>query len=180
MGPRYNPKKPDMIKIVTKQYPTFLENYFKGMETIKELYIEALRAPADPVNLIRDPYVREKFMKKRFGRTRAERIQSLKGFNRAHSLRKHEYNLRMADEKMVEEAEQVKRVENQKIRRKLGFIDYKTDADGNIIEVADGEGVDDQVMDEFNINDARYQKKVQETRARKKIDIVTPVQGVGR
>lgn len=50
LGPRFNPEKPHTMKIVTKQYPTYLENYFKGMETIKELYWEALRAPDTPVN----------------------------------------------------------------------------------------------------------------------------------
>ena len=72
---------------MTKQYATFLENYFKGFETIKELYLEALRAPTDPVNLRRDPYLREKFLKKRFGRTREERIESMKKFDKAHELR---------------------------------------------------------------------------------------------
>ena len=63
LGQRYNPKKPHEVKIVTKQYATFLENYFKGMDTIKELYWESLRAPSDPVNLRRDPYLREKFIR---------------------------------------------------------------------------------------------------------------------
>ena len=76
---------------MTKQYPTFLENYFKGFETIKELYLEALRAPADPVNLRRDPYLREKFLKKRFGRTREERIETMKSYHQDHLLRKQKY-----------------------------------------------------------------------------------------
>lgn len=84
LGPRFNPEKPDDIKIVTKQYATFLENYFKGMETLKELYWEALRAPADPVNLVRNPYMREYFMKKKFGKTREERIETLKKWRLAH------------------------------------------------------------------------------------------------
>lgn len=82
LGPRWNPKKPHDIKIVTKQYATFLENYFKGMGTIQELYYEALRAPADPVNLVRDPYLREKFIKKKFGRTKEERKATLRRLKR--------------------------------------------------------------------------------------------------
>ena len=78
------------------------------------------------------------------------------------------------------EAEQVKRVENAKVRRKLGFIDFQTDADGNIVPVEEGQGVDDPVLDEFNIKDALYQKKVQDIRSRKKVDIVTPVAGISK
>ena len=90
LGPRWNPKKPHDIKIVTKQYATFLENYFKGMETIKELYWESLRAPMDPVNLKRNPYLRERFIKKKFGKTRPERLEALaeiKKLRKEHELK---------------------------------------------------------------------------------------------
>ena len=73
LGPRWDPKKPNHVKIVTKQYPTFLENYFKGMETIKELYWEALRAPTDRVDFKADPYLKQKYMWRNFGRTKEER-----------------------------------------------------------------------------------------------------------
>ena len=126
------------------------------METIKELYLEALRAPADAVNLRRDPYVREKFIKKRFGKTREERIATLAKFRKAHSLRKHEYNLRSEVKAKLEVETQEKRVDNAKIRRKLGFMDFETDANGNTIPAEDGQGVDDLLMDELKINDARY------------------------
>ena len=87
LGPRHNPKKPHDIKIVTKQYATFTENYFKGMQTIKELYWESLRAPADDANFKRDPYLREAILKKKFGKTREERLQTraeLKEFKKEH------------------------------------------------------------------------------------------------
>jgi len=77
LGPRHNKKHPNDIKIVTKQYPTFIENYFKGMQTIKELYWEAMRAPEDPVNLQRNPYQRENMKKKLWGKTKAERDAKL-------------------------------------------------------------------------------------------------------
>ena len=77
LGPRHNPAKPHNIKIVTKQYATYTENYFKGMETIKELYWEALRAPLDAVNFQRNPYLREAFRKSKLGKTTEERKATL-------------------------------------------------------------------------------------------------------
>ena len=125
LGPRYNPKKPHSIKIVTKQYATFLENYFKGMETIKELYLESLRAPGDAVNFRRDPYLREKFIKKHFGRTKEERIETIKKLKLAQKrhIEEIEQSLAEGDAKVTEELSQ-KRVKNAKIRRSLGFIDF--------------------------------------------------------
>ena len=73
LGARWDPKKPNHVKIVTKQYPTFLENYFKGLETIREIYWEALRAPADPVHFRADPYLKQKVMWRKLGRTKEER-----------------------------------------------------------------------------------------------------------
>lgn len=40
--------------------------------------------------------------------------------------------------------------------------------------------VEDRTMDELTINSTRYQKQVQEQRARKQIDIVAPISGIGR
>jgi len=77
LGPRHNPNRPHDIKIVSKQYATFTENYFKGMETIKELYWEALRAPGDAANLRRNPYLRDIFKRRAYGRTREERLQKV-------------------------------------------------------------------------------------------------------
>ena len=62
---------------MSKQYATHIENYFKGMDTIKELYWEALRAPMDAVNFKRNPYLREAFKKRRLGKTKAERVNTL-------------------------------------------------------------------------------------------------------
>ena len=80
---------------MTKQYPTFTENYFKGMETIKELYWEALRAPCDMVNFRENPYLRDVFKRKKLGRTREERLLKKKAIinyakNRKRYLRKKE------------------------------------------------------------------------------------------
>ena len=86
----------------------------------------------------------------------------------------------MRDAAKVQEAEQTKRLEHAKNRRSLGFIDFQTDANGNLMPLEDGQGVDDQVMDRLNIKDARYQKKVQDIRSRKKVEIVTPVAGISK
>ena len=56
----------------------------------------------------------------------------------------------------------------------------ETDADGNTILAEDGMGVEDPVMQELAIKASKYQKQVQDQRARKKIDIITPVQGISR
>lgn len=72
------------------------------------------------------------------------------------------------------------RVENAKARKRLGFIDLEEDADGNSIEAVDGLGVSDPVMEELQINSTRYEKAVQETKARKRIKITTPVEGISR
>ena len=48
------------------------------METIKELYWEALRAPNDPVNFRQNPYLRDVFKRKKLGRTREERLAKKK------------------------------------------------------------------------------------------------------
>ena len=73
-----------------------------------------------------------------------------------------------------------KHIAYAKERRRLGFIDIEIDADGNAIPAEEGNGVADSVMDELTTNSTRYHKQVQEQKARKKIDIITPIQGVGR
>ena len=184
LGPRYNPEKPHKIKIVTKQYATYIENYFKGMETIKELYWEALRAPMDAVNFSRNPYLREAFKKRRLGKTKAERVIKLAQLAKERKARyaRVEVEQKQAAEKGIgtplEHKERNVKYAIQ--RRKLGFIDLETTADGKTILAEEGMGVDDPVMHELEIKSTRYQKKVQEQRARKKLEIVTPIQGISR
>jgi len=169
---------------VTKQYATFLENYFKGMETLKELYWESLRAPNDAVNLARNPYVREYFLKKKMGKTRDERIATGKMWKANHKKVVADTDAGLLEESKLgigtpmENHE--KNVETAKARRRLGFIDLEVDAAGNTINAEDGLGVVDPVMNELKINSDRYLKSVQEQRARKKIDITTPVAGISR
>ena len=73
LGPRYKPEKPHRLKIVVKQYPDFEDNCNKAFEILKELYWEALRAPEDKTNWKKNPYLKEKTIKKLFGKTAEER-----------------------------------------------------------------------------------------------------------
>jgi len=45
LGPRY--KNDNIMKIVIDQYEDPIQNVNKGLEIVKELYFEALRAPMD-------------------------------------------------------------------------------------------------------------------------------------
>jgi len=51
------------------------------MEQFRELYWEALRAPDTMVTMDRNPYRREKLIKKMFGRTKEERMLRSKELN---------------------------------------------------------------------------------------------------
>ncbi len=123
-------------------------------------------------------------MKKLMGKTREERVQkkaALKQWRQDHEA-KVDAGL-LQDQELgigtpLEHIEQ--RKENAKARRKLGFIDLETDENGKTILAEEGMGVSDRVMEELTINKTKYDKQVQEQRARKKIDIVTPVQGISR
>ena len=184
LGPRYDPENPHKIKIVTKQYPTHLENYFKGLETIKEMYWEALRAPDDQVNFQRDPYLREQFKKRKLGKTREQRLAT-------KAMLKESYVARV---KEVEEQEQreaqngvgtprenlAQKREIAKARKLLGFLDNEVTEEGETISAEDGLGVQDKVLEDLNIRRTKYEKQVQEQRARKEINIVTPVQGISK
>jgi len=184
LGSRWNPKKPDDIKIVTKQYATFTENYFKGIETIKELYWEALRAPDNQDNLRANPYMREYFLKKRFGKTKEERVAEVKKVNQMYAE-----HVRTVDARLEEEAKlgigtarenlEHKR-ENARIRRRLGFFDMEIDADGNEIQAEEGHGVEDEEADKFRITSARHEQAIKDNTERQKVDIVTPITGISK
>ena len=52
---------------------TFQENYMKCLEQLREIYWEALRAPMRIATYKRNPYRREKIIKKTWGKTKEER-----------------------------------------------------------------------------------------------------------
>lgn len=66
------------VKIVCRQYNTFHENFMRAHEILRELYWEAKRAPSINTTAIKNPYRREFFKKKFFGRTREERLATIK------------------------------------------------------------------------------------------------------
>ena len=130
------------------------------METIKELYWEALRAPDDPVNFRRNPYLREQYKKKFYGKTRAERLA--KEAQLKVELKEH---MEKIDQKLAAEveyemsadnADKQARIANAKARRKLGFNDIETDAEGKTIKAEDGSGVDDRVLKELSMKQKKY------------------------
>lgn len=177
LGPRYNPDKPHEIKIVSKQYATYIENYFKAFELIKELYWEALRAPDTPANFQRNPYLRERITKRKLGRTKEERKAKLRELCKAEAAAM--LQMQETREKSAEAAQAIEdtKVQHAKKRSQLGFLDFVEDADGNLVPATQ---VDDPAADRLAVNDARYQKQIAEQRARKKIEIVTPVEGISR
>jgi hypothetical protein len=73
LGPRYKPEMGNQFKIVCKQFMTFQENYLRALEQFREIYWESLRAPSENVTLDRNPYRREKLIKKLYGKTKEER-----------------------------------------------------------------------------------------------------------
>lgn len=80
LGPRYNAKKGNIheFKIVCDHFPSYQENFMRVMEQFREIYWESLRAPAECATLYRNPYRREKLLKKMFGHTREERAENRK------------------------------------------------------------------------------------------------------
>ena len=48
------------------------------MEKIREIYWESLRAPSRNITMVKNPYRREKLMKKFFGKTAAQRKETRK------------------------------------------------------------------------------------------------------
>jgi hypothetical protein len=81
LGPRYDPRRPHTVKIVTKQYDTYNENFMRCNETLRELYWEALRAPDNDALFRRNPYRREKLIKLHLGKTKAERLKRSEKIN---------------------------------------------------------------------------------------------------
>lgn len=98
LGPRYNAKRPFDVKIVTKMYPTYMENFARCNETLRELYWEALRAPSYNYLWRRSPYRREKLIKKHFGRTKEERVANTKKINKEYADHINAVKTKMQDD----------------------------------------------------------------------------------
>lgn len=78
------------MKLVCKMYNTFHENYMRVMEILREIYWEAKRAPETNTTIERNPYLREKYIKKFLGKTKEERKAT-------YELYKKEYQQNLLD-----------------------------------------------------------------------------------
>ena len=97
LGPRY--KGSDKVKLVCRQYNTYHENYLKVMEILRQIYWEAKRAPSTNTTLLTNPYRRD-ILKRKLGRTKAERLATRK-----------DLDARMAERKQKVDAEEMGLVE---------------------------------------------------------------------
>lgn len=130
----------------------------RANETLRELYWEALRAPAYNALFRRNPYRREKLLKHHLGRTKDVRDVKMKEINT-----KHEAFIAEQDKRITEEANQDiefkinqkrKRLDYAKQRARLGFKDTAKNKDT--------EGVEDPVFDKLAIDDKKYSKMLEE------------------
>ena len=72
LGPRYK-KDSDLIKLSCCKFLTYNENYLRVLEQLREIYWESLRAPEESDTFKRNPYRKEKIIKKMLGKTKEER-----------------------------------------------------------------------------------------------------------
>jgi hypothetical protein len=176
LGPRYNPKKPHEAKVVIKQYNNMSENFIRANEVLRELYWEALRAPRTNVIFRRNPYQREKMIKKHFGRTKEERKASITRINKEYS--EHVEAVKRAevesDNNQVEirEASRKKRLENAKRRAKLGFKDAQ-----EVLDI-DSQGVDDKENDHYEAKKRYYEKRLEEKSERRGIKMPVDINAI--
>jgi len=182
MGRRHNAKQPHDVKIVVKQYKTYSENYVRAFEILKQIYWEALRAPETDVTSQRNPYRRETLKKKFFGKTKAERDANLKtcageGMGRLHaSWIEHKANVEIAEQEKAQKGEKdgrslrAKRRDQSAARAKLGFVEPE----------AEHENIEDPIVDKLAIDDARFQKKIRESKMRKSVKQITDINGISK
>lgn len=141
------------------------------METLREIYWEAKRAPSINTTMIQNPYRREFLMKKMLGKTREERVR-----NRAMLKNLAKKHIKAVDNAEVEQelglvktnaTTAIKRREYGALRAKLGFKDKS-------------EEVDDPILSQLEFDDSNYQKSLKEQRERKPVKIVSDIHGIGK
>ena len=115
------------------------------METLRELYWEALRAPDDLANFRRNPYKREQTIKRVFGKTSEERRMNIAAAKERIRKIKEDKDREIVENEILGEKEakiaKEKRREVAQARYKLGFKDTEVLEDGSIINSKDGDGV---------------------------------------
>ena len=97
------------------------------MDIIKQMYWEALRAPSTWTTFNRNPYLREKTIKRLYGKTKDERKANMKAAREKIKKHEEERTLELAEAEIHGEekakAAKQKRIEMAKARAKLGFRD---------------------------------------------------------
>lgn len=170
LGNRYTGSS--KIKIVCRQYNTYHENFLRAHEILRELYWESKRAPALNTTALKNPYRREFFKKKFFGRTREDRLAFMKSFEEMDAqhrldVDKQELGL-MEEDAQKQESMRKKRREYAQKRLSLGFNDKGKE------EVADS------VIEELEFKSKEYEKQIEEQKERRAVKIVTPVKGISK
>jgi hypothetical protein len=124
----------------------------RALETFREIFWEAKRAPERNATLTRNPYRREFLLKKLYGKTKEERKASKAAF--AESLKAHEQQIEhgiINDDLQVQEEQKErssKRRDIAKRREKLGF------ADGG------AEEMDDMELEHYEHVVATHERKI--------------------
>ena len=124
LGPRYN--ESHQVKIVCRQFMTFQENYLRALEQFREIYWESKRAPDRCATLSRNPYRREKILKKLYGRTKEERTASkalLQSEMEEHFKKIDEEHMNKEIDHKPSKESVKRRQEIAQRRAKLGFND---------------------------------------------------------
>lgn len=175
LGNRYTGS--DKVKLVCRQYNTYHENYVRVMETLREIYWEAKRAPGMNTTAIKNPYRREFLKKKFFGNTREERLANLKALDERVALEriqvdKEELGL-LEEAKNKQETTRKRRLEHAAKRLSLGFNDSK-------VAKKDEVGVVDPILEELDFKSKEYEKQIEEQKERRPVKMVTDVKGISK
>lgn len=123
------------------------------METLREIYWEAKRAPSVNTTMMQNPYRREFLIKKMLGKTRQERVK-----NRAMLKNLSKKHIRAVDKAEVQQELglvksnaklSIKHREYGALRAKLGFKDNSDE-------------VDDPILSQLEFDESNYQKSLKE------------------
>ena len=106
--------------------------------------------------------MREQFYKRKYGKTREERLAKKAELRKIYKAR-----VREVEDAEVRDAELgvgtpkehlTQRRETAKARSLLGFIDIEIDENGEKIPAEEGIGVHDKVLEDLNIRRTKYEK----------------------
>ena len=141
------------------------------MEQVIEMYWESKRAPSYPAAFDRNPYRREKLIKKFYGRTKEERRANFKRMTEEYDEKNAKIDQDLAeaeihDTQVVQRGRSHRRREIAKRRQTLGFND-----EGK-------EEVDDPHMEELERKRKMYEMQVRESKERGNIDMPQDIEHI--